>query len=576
MRKQIVVSLILLFTCLWQSLSGQGKYPKGYFRSPVNFPLSLSGSFGELRQNHFHSGIDIRTQGVQGKPVYAIADGYVTRVNISPVGFGKALYIAHPNGYTSVYGHLKSCTGATASWIRSQQYKQESFTLDKEVPADQLKVKKGDLIAYSGNSGSSSGPHLHFEIRDTRTQEVIDPLLFGLGTNDRIPPKITYLKIYPWDENALVNGKQAELLLPVLAKGSGYGVKNNDTIKVSGNVFFGIETSDHADGGLKTGANNIELTVDGSEIFSQHIDRFAFSQTRYVNSLMDYSAYLRSKHKIQRSYIAPNNRLEVYQGVKNRGVVAFTDTRIHKIRYKVTDDLGNFSLLTFWVKSVPPSGRNPLSGSTGNQAVQTFFCKQENHFERPGIRFDIPAEALYEDLPFNYYVTDPVQGSYSDLHHIHNPYTPLHTFCTLSIRANRLPAPLQGKALIVSLEETGLFISRGGKVENGWATTRIREFGNFTVAVDTVPPVIRAINIFKNKNVGKQSDIQMKISDNLSGIQSYRGTLNGKWILMDYDQKNNLLTYSFDDRIKSGKNHFVLIVTDAVGNSAHYEANLLR
>jgi len=576
MRKQIVVSLILVFICLWQPLSGQGKYPKGYFRSPVNFPISLSGSFGELRQNHFHSGIDIRTQSVQGKPVYAIADGYIARVNISPVGFGKALYISHPNGYTSVYGHLKSCTGATASWIRSQQYKQESFTLDKEVPADQLKVKKGDLIAYSGNSGSSSGPHLHFEIRDTRTQEVIDPLLFGLGTNDRIPPKITYLKIYPWDENALVNGKQAELLLPVLAKGSGYGVKNNDTIKVSGNVFFGIETSDHSDGGLKTGANNIELTVDGSEIFSQHIDRFAFSQTRYVNSLMDYSAYLRSKHKIQRSYIASNNRLEVYQGVKNRGVVAFTDTRIHKIRYKVTDDLGNFSLLTFWVKSAPPSGRNPLSGSTGNQAVQTFFCKQENHFERPGIRFDIPAEALYEDLPFDYYVTDPVQGSYSDLHHLHNPYTPLHTFCTLSIRANRLPVPLQSKALIVSLEETGRFTSRGGKVENGWATTRIREFGNFTVAIDTVPPVIRAINIFQFKNVGKQSDIQMKISDNLSGIQSYRGTLNGKWILMDYDQKNNLLTYSFDDRIKSGKNHFVLIVTDAVGNAAHYEANLLR
>jgi len=576
MRKIIVVFLIFSFIFSWQFLSGQDKYPRGYFRSPVDFPIALSGSFGELRQNHFHSGIDIRTQGVQGKPVYAIADGYVARVNISPGGFGKALYIAHPNGYTSVYGHLKSVTGATASWVRAEQYKKESFAIDQEPPPGQLKVKKGDIIAYSGNSGSSSGPHLHFEIRDTRTQEVIDPFLFGFVMSDRTPPRITRLKIYPYDENALVNGVHSGLMLPVVVKGNGWGIKNNDTAEVYGNIFFGIETSDQANGGLKTGATNIELSVDDLVIFAQHIDRFAFSQTRFVNSLMDYPAYFHGKHKIQRSYIAPNNLLNVYHGVKNRGVVSFSDGRIHKVRYKVTDDFGNISTLTFRVKSVLASSRNPMSGLSGDRAVQTLFCKQDNHFQHPGIRFDLPEGALYEDLPFDYYVTPAVPGSYSGLDHIHHPSTPVHTFCTLSIRADGLPEPLRHKAVVVSVETTGGFNSRGGKIENGWITTRIRDFGNFTVAVDTVSPVIRAVNIYPGKNVGKQSDLQMKITDNLSGIRSYRGTLNGKWILMDYDQKNNRLTYTFDDRIKSGKNQFVLTVTDGVGNSAQYTASVIR
>jgi hypothetical protein len=575
MRISSIVVLILVLTFPGKQLAGQNHYPRNYFRSPVNFPVSLSGSFGEIRKNHFHSGIDIRTQGVQGKPVYAVADGYISRINISPGGFGKALYLTHPNGYTSVYGHLKSCAGAIGTWIKTQQYKQESFVLDTSVPVGILKVKKGDIIAYSGNSGSSAGPHLHFEIRDSENQDVIDPLLFGFVAADGSPPKISYLKIYPHDENALVNRKNEPLMIPVSGAGGTCKLKNSDTIEVSGKIIFGIETSDNAEGGLKTGVNTIDLSVGGSVIFSQHIERFAFSETRYANSLMDYPSFIRSKHKVQRSYVAPNNKLSVYRDVKNQGVYTFNDNRAHKIRYRVTDDFGNVSTLVFCVRS-HPANREISSVSSSIMGSQTFKYQTDNHFDRPGIKFDVPKDALYEDLAFDYFTTPPVHGSFSPVYHLQDQFTPLNTFCTLSIHPDNLPGPLKSKALIVSVEGGNRFAGRGGKFENGWVTTRIRDFGNFTVAVDTTSPVIRAVNIFNNKKVSRQSSIMIKVSDNLSGIQSYRGTLNGKWILMDYDQKNNLLTYSFDERIKSGKNHFVLVVTDAVGNSSRFEANLIR
>ncbi|MDP1621518.1 MAG: M23 family metallopeptidase [Bacteroidales bacterium] len=576
MRKTRLISLLgLMIVPVFLAMS-QKQYPKDYFRSPVGFPITLSGSFGEIRRNHFHSGIDIRTGGVEGKPVYAIADGYVSRVNVSPSGFGKALYINHPNGYTSLYGHLRNYAGGIGSWVKTQQYKKESFAMDTEVPEGTLKVKKGDLIAYSGNSGSSGGPHLHFEIRDTKSQEIIDPLDFGLMKSDGIPPIITHVKIFPIGENSMVNFADKAVLFPVTGSGSNFRLRCADTVKVSGNIIFGIETSDHAEGGLKTGVHVIDLAVDGVKVFSQNIDRFAFSETRYVNSLMDYPAYVQSKHKIQRSHVAPNNKLSVYSDVKNRGVLNFMDSKAHQVRYVVKDAFGNSAMLLFYVKSHPPANMGEKPKATDNQGTQLFSYKTDNHFERTNLKFSVPSEAVYDDFPFEYSVTPSLHGSCSNVHRLQNQDTPLHTWCSLSIKPERLPEKLESKALIVSLDQRNRFASKGGKFENGWITAKIRDFGNYTVAVDTVSPAIKAVNIFPGKTVTKQSTIQVKISDNLAGINTYRGTLNGKWILMDYDGKNSLLTYVFDEMIKSGKNIFVLVVTDAVGNSSRYEATLLR
>jgi len=569
---RISLTAMLLFVTT-VGIFSQKQYPQNYFRSPVGYPITLSGSFGEIRRNHFHSGIDIRTGGVEGKPVYAIADGHVTRVYVSPGGFGKALYIAHPNGYTSLYGHLRNFHGPVAAWVKDQQYGKESFAIDTEVPEGTLKVKKGDLIAYTGNSGSSGGPHLHFEIRDTKTQEIIDPLDFGLMKTDNIPPKISWIKIYPMGPGSTVNGGDKAVLLPVTGAGGRFRLKMEDTVRVSGPIVFGIETADQSEGGLKTGLHVIRLEIDGERVFMQDIERFAFSETRYVNSVIDYPAYVLNKRKIQRSYIAPNNRMDIYSGVRNRGVVTFTDAKTHEIRYTVKDAFGNPAVLSFPVRSHPPLSREASPPARGDQLMS---YKSGNRFERGNIRFEVPADALYDDLPFRYASSARVPGSFAPVHHLQDKYTPLHTWCTLSLKAEYLPARLGPRAVIVSVEPGNKFISRGGTYENGWITARIRDFGKYTVAVDTIPPVIRAVNIFQNKKVHKQSTIMIKVSDNLSGIKTCRGTLNGKWILMDYDEKNRLLTYRFDDLIKPGKNFFMLTVTDATGNSSHYQAALIR
>ncbi len=570
----IITALLLLHPLIF--VQGQASYPDNYFRSPVNFPITLSGAFAEIRRNHFHSGIDIRTAGVTGKPIYAIADGYVSRVNVSPSGFGKALYITHPNGYTSLYAHLHRYAGAIASWVKNRQYKTESFAIDVEVPVGALRVKKGDIIAYSGNSGSSGGPHLHFEIRDAQTQEIIDPLDFGFIQKDGILPRISSIKIYPFSENATVNNSSIPLLIPVTGVNGRYALKITDTIMLSGSIIFGVETSDIGEGGLNTGVHAIELTVDDVRVFSQDIERFAFAETRYVNSVIDYPAFIQSKRKIQRSYVAPNNKLSVYKDVKNRGVISFSDARTHKIQYLVRDAWGNKSTLVFYVKSRPPANEGGGLTAKGKVPGQVLTYKADNQFERSNCRFHVPKEALYDDLPFEYTVTPPVNGSYAYVHHLQNKNSPLHTFCTLSIKTESLPAHLEGKAVIVEVLPGNKFSSRGGTYENGWMKTRIRDFGNYTIAVDTEPPVVKPINIYHNKKVSKQSSIQIKVSENLSGIKVYRGTINGKWILMDYDEKNRLLVYAFDENIKPGKNHFVLMVADAVGNSTLFKATLIR
>jgi hypothetical protein len=570
------IFLVLVMAMSLIPAVAQQQYPKNYFRSPVSFPVSLAGSFGEIRKNHFHSGIDIRTEGVQGKPVYAIADGFVSRINIAAGGFGKALYITHPNGYTSLYAHLRNFAGPIAVWVKAQQVKKESFAMDVEVPEGLLKVKKGELVAYSGNSGASGGPHVHFEIRDAKTQEIIDPLDFGFLKADGIPPVITWVKIFPFGDNSMVNFSDKAVLIPVAGSGGNFRLKMADTVKVSGNIIFGIETSDHAEGGLKTGVHVIELMVDGIKVFSQNIERFAFAETRYVNSLMDYPAYVQNKRKIQRSYVAPNNKLGVYSDVKNRGVLNFTDSKAHKVQYTVKDAFGNPATLVFYVRSHPPANPGGRQKPADHQGDQLFSYKTDNHFERPSMKFDVPSEAIYDDLPFEYSVTPSVLGSYASVHHLQNQYTPLHTYCTLSIRTENLPKHLESKAIIVAVTSGKKFISKGGDFQNGWVTAKIRDFGNYTVAVDTEPPVIKAVNIFPNKKVKNQSSILVKISDNLSGIKTYKGTLNGKWILMDYDEKNRLLSYTFDEMMKPGKNIFLLVVTDAVGNSTRYEAALAR
>ncbi len=574
MKKLIILSVLVLGTILPRQSPAQSRYPKNYFRSPIDFPITLAGGFADIRKNHYHSGIDIRTGGEEGKPVYAIADGTISRINISSTGFGKAIYITHPNGFTSVYGHLKKLNGAIGNWIREQQYRKESFEIDTPVDHGVLKVKKGDVIAYSGNTGLSEGPHLHFEIRDAATQEIIDPLLFGLSFRDSAPPKIYNVRIYPFDENSMVNFSGNPLTVAVNGSGD-CRLISKDTVKVSGNIYFGIQALDFSnDTGSRDGITSIELFVDTVCYFTQKFERFAFAETRYANSELDYPQVVKNGQRIMRCYIAPNNKLSMYGRNKNNGIVNFMDTKAHRVTFTVKDVFGNTSRLAFWVKShlAAPGGVKGDRTLKGTMLA----CGMINQFSGEGIIFDLPADALYEDLDFIFSSSAAVHGSFSPVYHLQNETFPLHSSCSLSIKADGIPKALLNKALIVKVDASGHFSGKSSKIENNIIKTQLREFGNYAVAVDTTPPVIKPVNAGQNKNVSKQQNLSFRITDNLSGIQSYRGTINGKWILMDFDAKSNLLVYSFDDRIRPGKNNFRLVVKDAVGNETVYQATLTR
>ncbi|HSN50415.1 MAG TPA: M23 family metallopeptidase, partial [Bacteroidales bacterium] len=469
---------------------------------------------------------------------------------------------------------LQAFSGAIASWIRNQQYKQENFEFDGPVDKEILRIHKGDIVAYSGNSGASGGPHLHFEIRDAATQETINPLLFGIPIKDGIAPTITGIRICPKDANSRVNFSTNPVSLGVIWNQGLFSIKEKDTVRVSGNIIFAIQSYDFINGnGIKTGITAIELTIDTSLVYSQRIDRFAFPQTRYVNSMIDYPLFIDTGQKYLRSYVVPSNKLNIYSKVRNQGVVNFVDGRPHRVQYVVKDAYGNSSKVIFWVKSHPPvpGGRNVATPPRG----KLLAASTPNQFTADGIQLDLPADALYEDLDFIYSSTPQLPRTYSKVHHLQNERTPIQIACDLIITPVGLPPRLASRAVIVKVDG-GKFSSRGGKYENGKIKTTIREFGDYAVAIDTTPPAIRAVNITPGKSLKKQSTILMKISDNLSGIRYYRGTLNGKWILMDFDAKSAMLLYGFDDRMKPGKNTFKLVVRDAAGNESVYQADLIR
>jgi len=571
----IVICINFLITFSWP-ISAQKKYPMNYFISPLDIPLHLSGTFGELRDDHFHSGIDIRTGEIEGLKVYAAADGFVSRIKVSSGGYGKAIYITHPNGYVSVYGHLQQFSGTIRDYVKSEQYRLESFEVDLYPPAGVIEIKQGDVIALSGDSGGSGGPHLHFEIRDAASEKPINPLLFGINVQDVTAPVINLLKVYPANGFTRIKNKYKILEVGVQGGAGKYSLAGSDTILISGNAYFGINTVDlFNNGNNKNGIYSISMTLDSVLVYEQIMETFSFDETRYINSLIDYPDYILYQRRVQKSYIQPNNHLNVYRNVKNKGILEFEDDNIHILTYKVADVAGNISSLSFWVKSaeqkILPDKNENIPAMDGT----IFTYKQVNIFENDQIKFEVPPDALYDTLLFTYKFSISGKNSFSGIHQLHNPTVPLHAWCKLQIRADSLPSKLREKAVIVNVEDQQKLSSEGGTWDNGFVSAEIREFGKYCVMVDTLCPKIIPLNILNNKNLVQQSTIQLKISDELSGIGYYRGSLNGKWILMDYDAKNELLTYIFDERILKGENIFELTVTDKKNNVTTYKARLI-
>jgi murein DD-endopeptidase MepM/ murein hydrolase activator NlpD len=578
--KLFMIAISLMFA---SQLFSQSSYPKDYFRPPLGIRLLLAGTFGEIRANHFHSGIDIKTGGVEGSPVYAVADGYVSRIKVSGSGFGHALYVTHPNGYVSVYGHLSKYNKNIEKLVKDFQYRKESFEVELFPAAGEIPVKKGDIIAYSGNSGSSAGPHLHFEIRDAASEKPINPLLFGYDVKDQFRPRITLLKIYPEDENALINGNHRTYTYPVEGWGEEHRINTSQPIRLSGNISFAIQDSDQQnDTDNKNGPYSTALYIDKKLVYEYKMETFAFDESRYINSLLDYAECMKSGAILQRTKIDPGNKLGIYDVRGNHGTFSFTDTLQHLITYEVKDVPGNTAVLSFKVKSSVVSRQSSVvsqqSTANGQRPTANFNFNSSNHFETASVILDAPSGCFYDSFVFKYDSARRIAGTYSAVQKIHDIYTPVEDYMTLSIKPKGLPERLRDKALIVKISDDGKsFTSAGGNWENtGFVTAKIREFGDYSISVDTIPPKITAINPESFKNLAGQKMIKFTISDELSGIASYRGTLNGKWVLMEYDPKNDLLYYTIDDRLLAGQNSFSLEVTDGKGNRKVYSAKLVK
>jgi len=534
--------------------------------------MLLSGTFGELRSNHFHSGIDIKTKGGEGHNIYSIEKGYVSRIKVSSWGYGKAVYINHENGHTSVYAHLKEFSPKIDSIIKGKQYQKESFEIDLYLKRNDIMVKKGELIAISGNSGSSAGPHLHFEIRDSKTQNPINPLALGFDINDDIAPVIKKIKLYYIHESE-INDTSVYKIYNTYKEKDNNNYSINETLAVNGRFAIGISTYDQSNNSHnKNGVYSISMFVDDILYYNFIANQLNFKTSRFINSHIDYKEKKINKIKYHKCYTLPNNKLKNYTKIINNGIIELNDDTIHNIKIIVADILNNTSVLKLKINSQKQDNKNINIDKIKNNTSELFEFNTPNIFKTNKFRIHMQKYSLYESLNFEYRKLDSIKGIYGSIHQCHYDYVPVHKKYAITIE-EKIPKNLKEKVYIAKINNNNTFKYMGGAWNNGSIKTKIREFGRFCIVADTIHPNIKGINIFPGKKLTSQETIKVVIEDKESGIKSYRGEINGKWILMDYDYKTKLLKYEIDfTQLKKG-NHFLKIsVIDNVGNKKTYNA----
>ena len=555
---------ILLVISVFQ-LQAQKTIDPNYFSNPLDIPMVLSGSFGELRSNHFHSGLDIKTQQRSGVPIYAPADGYVSRIKVGHYGYGKALYIKHPNGYSTVYAHLQKFETTIQDFVKKSQYKKERYEIELFPKENSLLVKKGDLIAYTGNSGSSGGPHLHYEIRDAYSRPM-NPMLFGLEIPDTKDPSVTSVLAYPVSDDATVNQSSEPVKLRLIKQKD--GSYKTEKISAYGKIGFGIATTDQQNGAYnKNGVYRIKTSYNGKPKIDIKFEKFSFDETRYLNRYIDYTYFKEHKIKIQKLFRQTNNPLSIITQEDDNGFVNVADGFSSNYTIEIKDYQGNLVHIT-----IPVIGKkdNTVAKKELPNDLQYIPSESSSTIQRGVFTVDFPKNALYQGS----YLNIKTSG---DTLHLHTDNIPVHKNISISMDISNYN----------TLDKNKLYIARQAYKNTSYYTTTRREkniltaktriLGSYTLFMDTIAPTIKAANFTDGKWISNNKTLKIKIEDSHSGISSYRATLNGKFILMEYNYKKDVLTYDFNDNIITDtKNNLRLIVTDNVGNSTTFEAIFFR
>ncbi|MGV8962783.1 MAG: M23 family metallopeptidase [Candidatus Saccharimonadaceae bacterium] len=560
------LSIIALFLFIVQGVAF------AQYGQPLNIPSQLSANFGELRNNHFHSGLDFKTQQVVNKPVFAVADGFISRISVSPGGYGFALYIDHPTQkQTSVYGHLNSFSKQIADYVEQKQYKQESFRVDLQLEAGEIPVTKGEQIALSGNRGSSGGPHLHFEIRDSQTQNPIDPLQYvAKDIRDTQQPDIRGVAFYPIDGKGSVNASQNPARLSVSKSKSGNALPLSKTITAWGKIGLGVKAYDRMNGLANIyGVKHVRLFVDNAQVFNSTINEYSFSDTRMLNSFIDFEDWRNNKSFYMKSFIDPGNTLHFYNSVNN-GYINIDEERAYRMKYELEDHSGNIFTYELTVQGkfqqIPtqPKCKNYMAWQFNNNYVDYDFT------------LNIPAGNLYSDFCYTHSNNRVVSNNYySDIHQVNSSPIPLHKNGTIWIKLKSDTMTQRNKYGIVKINKTNNRDSwMGGIYKNGGVELNINELGDrYAITIDTVAPKIIPIEPQTWKKNGR---IRVKLSDDKSGLNYFRGTIDGQFVLFEHDSKSNVYTYTFN-RKRLGElpiKRFQFEAKDSVGNEKLFEYEL--
>ena len=545
MKYSIFFSLLFFIGSVQSGYAQETGTDKPSFIPPFDFPITFSGNFGEIRANHFHGGLDFKTGGTIGKPVRALADGYISRIRVTH-GSGYVLDVAYDNGYSTINRHLSAFVGDVARRVEDLQYEKESWEVEITPEPDEYPVKAGQIIALSGNTGYSFGPHLHLDMIETATDEYIDPLPFFMNkVKDKTAPRAEGIMLFPQPGKGVVEGKQTRRAFPA---------HPTKPITAWGLIGAGIRAYDYMDGVQnKYGVKTVILEVDGEEVFRSTVDRFAYEENRYINS-WTHGQYMKS-------FIEPGNRLRMLQASNgNRGLVDINEERPYRFVYTLSDALGNTSKVCFTVQ-----GQKTTIAPVEHREKYALKWDKVNYLQEPGLELVIPKGMLYDDVLLNYSVRAD-SGDIAFTYQLNDTRIPMHNACDLRIGLRRRPVEDVTKYYVAGVTARGGKYRIGGKYEDGVMKVRIRDLGTYTVAVDTVPPVITPVN---QAQWGRTGKIIFKAKDKETGINTYRGTIDGKYAL--FGKPNSIsgnLVCELDPKYveKGGKHVVEMTVTDGCGN----------